>query len=188
MDETLMLRDCGQRRRELQRIRWLDGTTDSMDMSLSKFWETGKDREACCSPCSCRVGHDFTTRKFLKKLKNWKLWGEQSITSEQMNKVGFHSNIRTVITILSLCCLCRHRNTFKMRMKMLNVNYIPPNKGRYLKQQTVVFFVFGSILCFFVFWSLHPLIDGKESCKDIDIILVENNMNLIVSINDIFSW
>ena len=36
----------GMRRRQLQRVRWLDGITDSMGMNLSELWEVVKDREA----------------------------------------------------------------------------------------------------------------------------------------------
>ena len=47
LEKTLMLGKIEGRRRRGYRMRWLDGTTDSMDLDLSKFQKVVKDREAC---------------------------------------------------------------------------------------------------------------------------------------------
>ena len=61
LEKTLVLGKIeGRRRRGRQRVRWLDGITDSMDMSLSKLQDVVKDREAGCATVQAvaKIRHD----------------------------------------------------------------------------------------------------------------------------------
>ena len=68
LEKTLLLEKIeGKRRREWQRMRWLDDITDSVDMNLGKLQEMVRDRQACVlqSMGSRRVRHDVATEQQL---------------------------------------------------------------------------------------------------------------------------